>query len=70
VPTAYCLTIIQTAIMHGLEPMAYIKYYLEACAKAGGVPTNLEPLLPWNIPPELRERYGMSLQKEETPCCA
>jgi hypothetical protein len=68
--TAYCLTIIQTAIMHGLEPMAYIKYYLEACAKAGGVPTNLEPLLPWNIPPELRERYGMSLQKEETPCCA
>lgn len=65
--TAYCLTIIQTAIMHGLEPMAYIKYYLETCAKAGGVPKDLEPLLPWNIPAEIRHQYGMS-QKEEDQC--
>jgi len=61
--TAYCLTIIQTAIMHGLEPMAYIKYYLDACAKAGGVPKDLEPLLPWNIPEDVRRQYGMSPQE-------
>jgi len=65
--TAYSLTIIQTNIMHGLEPMAYIQYYLDVCAKAGGVPKDLEAHLPWNIPPHIRQQYGMS-QKEEKQC--
>ncbi len=66
--TAICLTILQTALMHNLEPMAYIKYYLDACAKAGGVPKDLEPHLPWNIPPDIRHQYSMS--KEEQRQCA
>jgi len=65
--TAICLTILQTAMMHDLEPMAYIKYYLDICAKAGGVPKDLEPHLPWNIPDAIRQEYGMS-KKEQKQC--
>jgi len=62
--TAICLSILQTARMHDLEPMAYIKYYLDVCAKAGSVPKDLEPYLPWNISKEVR------MSKKELSLCA
>jgi transposase len=64
---AICLSIMQTAKLHGLKPVAYLTYYLDECARAGGVPTNLDPYLPWNIPPEIRERYQMG-GKEQDIC--
>jgi len=49
---AVCLTILKTAALNGLNPQAYLRYYLDACAKAQGVPEDLERFLPWNIPQE------------------
>ena len=65
--TAVCLSIMQTAKLHGLKPVAYLTYYLDECAAAGGVPNNLDPYLPWNIPPEVRDRYQMG-EKERNLC--
>ncbi|MFA7468194.1 MAG: IS66 family transposase [Desulfotomaculaceae bacterium] len=56
---AVCLSMLQTAVMHGLKPTAYLRYYLDACAKAGGVPEQLQHFHPWNIPEHVREEYGM-----------
>jgi len=65
--TAICLSILQTAKMHDLEPMAYIKYYLDACAKAGGVPKDLEPYLPWNISKAVCQKHDLP-KKEQNRC--
>ena len=56
---AISLTILQTAAMHGLKPTAYLRYYLDACAEAGGVPEQLQQFHPWNIPEHVREKYDM-----------
>ena len=56
---AICLSIMQTAKLNGLKPVAYLTYYLDECAKAGGAPADLDPFLPWNIPSDIRERYQM-----------
>ena len=56
---AVCLTVLQTAILHGLNPVAYLRYYLDACAAAGGVPEHLERFHPWNIPDDVLMSYKM-----------
>jgi transposase len=56
---AVCLTVLQTAILHGLNPVAYLRYYLDACAAAGGVPEHLERFHPWNIPEDVLESHKM-----------
>jgi transposase len=53
--TAICLTLTQTARLHGLNPQAYLHYYLDGCAESGGVPKDLKPYLPWNIKPKTLE---------------
>ncbi len=50
--TAVCLTLIKTAQLHGLNPQEYLRYYLDGCGRAGGVPDDLTPYLPWNLTPE------------------
>lgn len=50
--TAVCLTLLKTAELHGLNPQEYLRYYLDGCGKAGGVPEDLEPYLPWNLTSE------------------
>lgn len=40
---AICLSILQTAKLNGLKPVAYLTYYLDECARCGGVPKNLDP---------------------------
>jgi len=53
---AVCLSLIKTAQLNGLNPQEYLRYYLDGCGKAGGVPEDLTPYLPWNLTPEkLRE---------------
>jgi len=64
---AICLSIMQTAKLNGLKPVAYLTYYLDECARNGGVPQNLDPCLPWNIPLNVRERYQMG-GKEQGTC--
>lgn len=56
---AVCLSVLQTAVLHGLNPVAYLRYYLDSCARAGGVPEHLERFHPWNIPEDVREEYDM-----------
>jgi hypothetical protein len=56
---AICLSVLQTAVLHGIKPVAYLRYYLAACAKAGGVPEQLERFHPWNIPDDVQEKYSM-----------
>jgi transposase len=53
--TAMCLTLTQTARLYGLNPQAYLHYYLDGCAESGGVPKDLTPYLPWNIKAETLE---------------
>ena len=58
---AACMSIFQTAAMHGLNSEAYLRYYFDECAKNSGPPTNLETLLPWNIPEDIAQKYYMHL---------
>lgn len=62
---AICLSILQTAVLHGLNPVAYLRYYLDACAKAGGVPEQLEQFHPWNIPADVRKEYDMQRKDDK-----
>jgi len=52
---AVCLTLIKTAQLNGLNPQEYLRYYLDGCGRAGGVPEDLRPYLPWNLTPEALE---------------
>ena len=49
------MSILQTAAQHKLNVQAYLVYYLEACARLGKVPDDLETYLPWNLPETARE---------------
>lgn len=49
------MSILQTAAQHKLNVQAYLVYYLEACARLGKVPDDLETYLPWNLSETVRE---------------
>ncbi len=51
--TAICLSLVKTAQLHGLNPQEYLRYYLDACGRAGGAPEDLKPYLPWNLTKEM-----------------
>lgn len=49
---AISMSILQTAAQHKLNVQAYLRYYLDACARLGKIPDNrdwLAKFLPWNI---------------------
>ncbi|MGB9846988.1 MAG: transposase domain-containing protein [Desulfotomaculales bacterium] len=52
---AVCMSILQTAVRHGLNPEGYLRYYLDNC-REGKAPSDLERFLPWNVPEGLREK--------------
>ncbi|HHW44495.1 MAG TPA: transposase domain-containing protein [Desulfotomaculum sp.] len=54
------MSVLQTAEKHNLNALAYLRYHLDACAKSGGPPPDLEKFLPWNIPDEIIREYGMA----------
>jgi len=50
------MSILQTAVRHGLNPQAYLRHYLDNCQE-DNPPPDLERFLPWNIPDDvLREK--------------
>lgn len=61
---AASMSVLQTAAKHELNAEAYLRYYLDGCAKAGGTPPDLERFLPWNIPDEIIEKYDMRTGRE------
>jgi len=58
---AMSMSILQTAAQHKLNVQAYLCYYLDACARLGKVPEDLENYLPWNIPEA--DRAALTLRK-------
>jgi transposase len=47
---ALMLTLLQTLVLHRINPRTYLRAYLEACALNGATaPQHLEPWLPWNF---------------------
>jgi transposase len=47
---AMMLTLLQTLVLHKINPRTYLKAYLEACARQGAkAPQPLQPWLPWNF---------------------
>lgn len=61
---AVCMSILQTAARHGLNPEAYLHYYLDSCAQHNGPPPDLEQFLPWNIQKDILEHYSL---REKSP---
>jgi transposase len=61
---ASSMSILQTAARHGLKAEAYLRYYLDACARSGGPPKDLEDFLPWNIPDKIIREYSMAGRRE------
>ena len=57
---AMMMTFIQTASKHGLNAREYLRYVLDRFAASKGHPRNLFELLPWNIPQQVRQAYGMT----------
>jgi transposase len=57
--TATCLSIIQTAAMHGLNVEAYLRYILDELALHQGEHPDVDLLLPWNIPESKLQAYTM-----------
>ena len=50
--SAMMFTFCQSCIMNGINPDAYLAYYLNECARIGGVPENLERFLPHRLKKE------------------
>src|SRR5690348_5584796 len=55
---AMMLTLLQTLVLHRINPRSYLRAYLDACARNGAkAPEPLECWLPWNfIAPEAAGR--------------
>jgi len=52
--TAAMFSIVQTCILHGISPRAYLTYYLKECVKRGSVPSEneIKAFLPHKLNPE------------------
>jgi transposase len=50
---ATMFSLVATLKLWGLSPQAWLTWYFEECAAAGGrAPSEIEPYLPWNLSPE------------------
>lgn len=66
---ATMLTILQTLLLWNTNPTAWLTAYLEACAKAGGVPPDFEKFLPWNMSDEMRETLSLKTCHKTSKSC-
>jgi transposase len=70
--TAICLTILQTATMHGLNAEAYLRYIFDELAAHPDAHPDVDSLLPWKIPADKMHAYqmktgGLSCTKANSP---
>ena len=57
--TAICLTLLQTATLHGLNAEAYLRYILDEFAQHPVIHQDVDSLLPWQIPADKLQIYQM-----------
>jgi transposase len=57
--TAICLSILQTATMHGLNAEAYLRYILDELAQHPETHPDVDSILPWKIPADKLQTYQM-----------
>ena len=53
---AVIYSLIETAKGNGIDPYKYLRYLLQTIPSIA--PENLESLLPWNVPPHVKERLS------------
>jgi len=58
---AMVYSILQTALLHEIDPHQFLLHYLQACAENGGqAPESIDAFLPWNLSPEQRAAWHYS----------
>ena len=58
---AMLFSLLQTLCLWELNPRAWLRAYLTACAEAGGeVPPEIDRFLPWNMSDEDRRRWSLA----------
>lgn len=67
--TGAMYSLIQTCILNGISPRAYISYYFEECIKRGKAPSEdeMDSFLPNKLSPEVRERLRLNKPKGSVP---
>ena len=63
---AVCLSILQTAVAHGLNAEAYLRYILDELAQHQGNHPDIDLLLPWNVLESKQQEYNM--KTGDPPC--
>jgi transposase len=64
---AMLFSIFATLDMAKLNPRAWLRWYLDSCAAAGGqAPSAIEEFLPWNLTPERRTAFISQSDEEVT----
>ena len=57
---ARLFSILATLNLWQINPRLWLNWYLQSCAEAGGqAPNDIEPFLPWNLSPQMREKMKM-----------
>jgi transposase len=58
---AMLFSVLQTLPLWGINPRAWLTWYLTACAACGGrAPADVSPYLPWNLSAPQRQQLGLT----------
>ena len=61
---ALCMSLFQTAALHGLNVEAYMRYILDELSLHPNASVDLESLLPWKIPESVVQAYSMRCREK------
>lgn len=65
---AMLFSILATLKLWPINPRAWLRWYLESCAAAGGqAPKDIQPFLPWNLSAEKRTELSLSTDDPANP---
>ena len=60
---AMFFSIIQTLLLHGVSPLAWLTAYFQACAGHGGIaPKEIDIWMPWNLDPQRKQQWSLQPQ--------
>ncbi len=63
------MSLLQTLMLHKLDPRKYLSAYLQACADNGSqAPTHIAPWLPWNFSASANPSHAAPSFSQEQPC--